>query len=291
MTVDALSIVGKLQSGDLVTSVFATEFKVMTDAATAYTKVTPNAPVVGIADIHARPVPGGSDADSSAYKSRAVALAACYHNTDQCGTKMITSLASAVTLTTEKLTNGAANSCHWLIKSSCDAPLISVKQASNRFGVTLVDYQASQSGTMVDTDFLPKTTDLPMYPTAYQNLAMGSLMVKAKKEDATGMCTSAQTVLNELQVYKNHKSTFERIRKTVDPMTTKWNTAVDAIDKELKDEERKIGEKRGPRGQRETSLTALPDPPAKLEPMGKYMGLEITSDLVSYYSGFGVPTE
>lgn len=86
---------------------------------------------------------------------------------------------------------------------------------------------------------------------------------------------------------------YDDLLDTYEADVKKYNDAVKKVDTELADTERVIGEKRGPRGNRETSLTEIPPKPTPPTKIAAYDGVDIsdtTTVTTTMYSGWGMPT-
>ena len=110
---------------------------------------------------------------------------------------------------------------------------------------------------------------------------------------ATGekdMFRNASGALMQKSLFMDEKTAYEAALSEYEKKVKAWNSAVSAVEAEYLDDARVMGEVRGPRGRRESSLTALPLKPVAPTKPAAFAGIDILSTDVSYYSGFGTPT-
>lgn len=212
-----------------------------------------------------------------------VALNACHHHQTECGTKIKTLDDSTEEITTKLVSD--KQSCHYILKSVCKAPFLELK-GSQKLRLSYYEYTSDDK---VDSDILDKATDLPHAGSyMYSQDTLGTLKMKKTGEKDSFCNASGAKVQKEM--FMDEKADYDAKLKTYEADVKAYNSAVAKVETELKDEERVIGEKRGPRGQRETSLTKLPLKPTPPMKPATYSGIDVLSADVSYYAGFGIPT-
>jgi len=161
--------------------------------------------------------------------------------------------------------------------------------------VTYYEYQKGLTGVTMDTtdvDALDKTVDTIFYDAAlYEGNTLG-LLKMAKTGEADTYCPG-NLVMDQIKQFKAEKKWYDGIKADYETDVAAYNKAVGKVETELEDEERVIGEERGPRGQRETSLTKLPEKPFTPVKPAAYDGVDIldtTTVTTTMVSGWGYPT-
>lgn len=108
---------------------------------------------------------------SSTFKSKDIALLNCPHKTDVCGKKTYTLAdkdAAEVTLTVKNFSQ--ADSCHWIIKATCDLPTVTMKDMTGAFadktkvGLHYVEFKKT-----------PGTTDNAFFEASHDDYVEGDL--------------------------------------------------------------------------------------------------------------------
>lgn len=141
----------------------------------------------------------------------------------------------------------------------------------------------------VATDYLDKATVIPHFATFENSIdTLGTL--KISKTGEADMYCNASGAKKQKELFKMEKQDYDMMKEKYEKDVKAYNAAVAKVETELEDEERVIGEKRGPRGNRETSLTELPlKPVAPVKPEA-FSGIDVLSKDVAYYAGFGMAT-